>query len=69
MVPKFTDKEAVTTVGAKEKLTDEGNEEVQTESCPSQASKEFAASENVQVRKVLFEFVQKLFVENQQNTK
>lgn len=52
VVPKSTDKEAVTAIGAEEKLIDEGDEEVQTESCPSEASKGSAASENVQVQKV-----------------
>ena len=52
-VPKSTNTEAVTAVDAKEKLTDEGDEEVQTESHPSQASKESATSENVQVHPVI----------------
>jgi hypothetical protein len=92
VVPKSTNTEAVTAVDAEEKLTDEGDEEVQTESHPSQASKESAASENVQVHPViipvigdivpnppinnepkknrlLFKFVQRLFVEYQQNSK
>ena len=42
VVPKSTDTKAVTAVDADEKLTDEDNEEVQSESCPSQASKESA---------------------------
>ena len=52
VVPKSTNTEAVTAVDAKEKLTDEGDEEVPTESHPSQASKESATSENVQVHPV-----------------
>ncbi|CAB4017210.1 Hypothetical predicted protein [Paramuricea clavata] len=40
VVPKSTNTEAVTAVDAEKKLTDEGDEEVQTESHPSQKGKE-----------------------------
>ena len=53
VVPKSTNTEAVTAVDAEDKLTDEGDEEVQTESHPSQTSKESAASENVHVLQFL----------------
>ena len=51
VVPKATNTDTVTAVSVEEKLADEGHE-VQTESHPSQTSKEPTASENVQVHPV-----------------
>ena len=51
MVPKSTNTDTVTAVSVEEKLADEGHE-VQTESHPSQTSKEPTSSENVQAHPV-----------------